>query len=672
MPPRKKGALHKKFKSWRFLYAAPRPVGASEALPYAFDLTLGAHLTPKQGYPVVHVGPAAIAACIKVGDYIDAVAYTWREYGAHGQHVDAEERAVTQRLGECHQPVVLVHVVADRDVTIEAEAATKHQLEKRRNALRNVASTRPAKPDDMDQATYEAQLVQWAADSLRAWDTRHPVPSGPAAVAGGNAVGAPLVDDAHDGLDYDDAQDVNDSVDLEDASDINIDLTPRDNAVPVAPIVPSGIEPQRHDNEDDDGRDHQRQRVNPSAGPRRCIFQHITVFIRTSEEMLNFLEALPTEWLSEPMAVLRQLFRAKDARRLAGVPLWPTLELPRGIISDPEILGWIDGASAMYPMVSIDDYNAPPPPVHPVPSMAALQYITPALGRSSRKTAWRQRFEPQDGMAAALRALPALREVQFISNSRYTTFDLLSVVQVLASTPLTLVCFVRAEWSEAMVTTMVAWLGTGSLKTLVLLSIVTTNALATTLSKAIAASATLREIDISYGSLALRFFKDVQALPPQLVSVELDGFSRDDLPAIASVITNSRLRHISLRYGATESPDAYFDKTLELIQALGRLRSLRSCHLSHLKLSPVCALAFSTLMPRLTSAEFTANGLDDNAVLALAAVLPHCQHLECIRFNAQELGDGGAKCLAVVVPLCPSLRELNLRENRIGSVGAER
>ncbi|KDO29783.1 hypothetical protein SPRG_04898 [Saprolegnia parasitica CBS 223.65] len=439
------------------------------------------------------------------------------------------------------------------------------------------------------------------------------------------------------------------------------------------------------------------KRAKPTPALLPELFEQVGRFIMTSTEMAAFLEALPVEWLSEPLAALLELFRAVRSRRLmvpAGdvfhpchVRLWPYFELPYEV-TDPQLRGWIAKAMVLSPVVDINGFDLPPSyPLQPRTRINLHAVSTWEMLQRAIEL-WPERIECIEisfgddvnnqwpaasvgAMREALRTLPALREVAFTSHSNVINRDPLPLIQALA--PTSIICaeliYPHVTWSTATVTAMANWLRTGSLKVVVLEGACMTDADGTTLCKAIADSSTLLDLEIKGGSLPFRFFKDIPALPSQLHSLVLELLVHDDLPAITSVLSSSQLQLVTLGF-ETVSPNPAPAATLAMIQALGRLRRLRRLELTMIELSPACVASLALLLPQMTNFYLEASGLGDDEIGLLAAVLPRCPSLGYLHLIDQACTYVGAMALAAAVPLCPPLRKIDLRGNRIGSIGA--
>ncbi|EQC34476.1 hypothetical protein SDRG_07804 [Saprolegnia diclina VS20] len=426
------------------------------------------------------------------------------------------------------------------------------------------------------------------------------------------------------------------------------------------------------------------------------VVERVATCIVTSKDMAAFLQALPEDWLSEPLAALRQLYRAVQTRRLkvlAGdkvyprhVRLWPHLELPYEI-HDEELCGWIVKAMVLYPTVAFDSNDLPPSyPLQPqtqlkVHAIETSELLQEAISR------WPERIQLLEllfvdasewprakQVAASLTTLPALREVIFQYEAYDIKYNFSPMFQALASTRVrdVKVLNVHTVWPKAADTALAKWLRTGSIAALTLDGdfVLPNEFDSSAICKGIAASKTLVDVEIKSTPLLQLFFREIPVLPPHLRSLSLQGLSLDDLALITAAIAPSQLQKIQLGFDPGYD-DEFPNETLALVDALSHLRSLRQCHLFGIQLSGTDVTRLASLLPQLTTLHLEAAGLDDDKVAILAAALPQCSSLELLHLSHQDFGDAGVASLAAVVPQCPSLKTLNLNENLVTDKGVQ-
>ncbi|EQC29445.1 hypothetical protein SDRG_12907 [Saprolegnia diclina VS20] len=140
------------------------------------------------------------------------------------------------------------------------------------------------------------------------------------------------------------------------------------------------------------------------------VVERMATYLMTSEDMAAFLQALPDDWLSEPLAALRQLYRTVQTRRLA-----------------------VPADDMRYPIHTKLRLNA-------VRSWAKLQQtIAQWPGRIERIELLIDLFEadwPSTAFESTALALTTLREIA-VRFDRCADYDLRPIIQTLASTSVT-------------------------------------------------------------------------------------------------------------------------------------------------------------------------------------------------------------------------------------------
>ncbi|KDO19243.1 hypothetical protein SPRG_15117 [Saprolegnia parasitica CBS 223.65] len=434
------------------------------------------------------------------------------------------------------------------------------------------------------------------------------------------------------------------------------------------------------------------------------LFQRVAEYIMTSKDMLSFLRALPTAWLSAPLRALLSLYGAVRSRRLVvpvgdplypnHVRLWPEFLMPT-TLADAELQRWVEMAAGLHPIVCLDTvHNATPTyEMPPTTKLKLLEIATPSQLKAALET-WGRRVASieldfaddhdnedevdvwtqanLDRFCYALTILPVLREVDMIWHYAATHKQQLALMQALGASQVTnlVIEYVnsRVEWTKPTVLAFAAWLAHRPVEFIKLDGLWLNEECLKILCDAFCASTTLKELDLRFGSLPTGLFYARSTLPPQLQSLGMEVCSYNDLPVIIGTLRGANILGLNLSF-EEEIPEE-IEQSVAFVEALTRLSKLRRLELTPFVVPPPALPHLATLLPQLLYLDLEASNLMDEGVLAIAHVLPSCPRLEALRLVDQDCTYLSAIALAAVIPRCKALKVLDLPGNRIGSIGA--
>ncbi|EQC42330.1 hypothetical protein SDRG_00069 [Saprolegnia diclina VS20] len=419
------------------------------------------------------------------------------------------------------------------------------------------------------------------------------------------------------------------------------------------------------------------------------LVQRIAECLETSADMRAYVLAMPLAALTPPLAALRRLYEALDAREFTvpiddafypqRISLWPQLRVPRSI---PR--AWLQdaltSALSLYPWVVQESADIPLPfALRPQTKIKLRTCVTPAqLARLDNRRnlcaldLLLVQTTDHVSLVELFRDLPAVQCVSVLWRQKPTTTVVADALEAIATstsiqTLVWTMSLTAGMWDEACRELWAGFLSSAPLSSVSLRGL-TAAPMAATAATALVANTTLASLELHDAGVIAAVFALASSVPSHWTSLRLHGVATDDLPPIASAVTAARIRHLSidLQPGniAVDEDERHGSAILAMLSSLQCLQSL---DLSSMLLPSVEAVL--TVLPQLAHLGLSENDLHDDGVMALATALQRCRRLRSLRLRRQGCSDAGAIALASALSTTPSLRTLDVSGNCIGSKG---
>ncbi|EQC32762.1 hypothetical protein SDRG_09734 [Saprolegnia diclina VS20] len=415
------------------------------------------------------------------------------------------------------------------------------------------------------------------------------------------------------------------------------------------------------------------------------LLQHVAQFIPTAADFFRFLDALPLDVLTEPLASLLELggtfFEPDD--------LWPALALPPHAVVDAEARVLLAKAMVMYPLVRVRHVpQALSWPLLPTTTIALSSFHMKPDAFDLAVAHWpdqlvslhvllleKAQAQDEEGDATwcrarvsslcdGLRTLRRLRHLHLrlcLRRPAPELWDALTAASALES--LTLDADADSVWDTRPLSKWIV--GRPGLRSLHLINLVSDASAAdddatSELATAIVGAAQLRSLQLVHCAVTRSLLH--HNLPPQMVRlvIHTDDASMDVTQLVRAAASAPGLRIFSLVCAPTSRPSP--------LLAFRAATSLRHLSLKFVPISFDACSDLARLLPRLHTLTLDGNDLDDDAVVALAPAFADAILLRKVYVRHQPFGDKGAMALATALPR--SLRVVSLAKNQIGTAGA--
>ncbi|KDO29784.1 hypothetical protein SPRG_04899 [Saprolegnia parasitica CBS 223.65] len=419
------------------------------------------------------------------------------------------------------------------------------------------------------------------------------------------------------------------------------------------------------------------------------LVQRIAECVETSADMRAYVLAMPLAVLTSPLAALRRLYEALDARVLTVLPgdafypqrisLWPQLRVPQSIPL-ARLRDDLTAALPLYPWVVQESIDMPLPfALRPHTKIKLRTCVTPAqLGRLENLhnlcalDLLLVHTSDRVSLVELFRHLPAVHCVSVLWRQKPTTAVVADALEAIATSAsvqnlVWTMSLTAGKWDEACRELLAAFLSSSPL-TSVSLRGLNAGPMAATTATAVVANASIARLELHDARVISTLFQLAPSVPSHWTSLRLHGVAADDLPRIASAVTASRIRHLSI---ALKPGNIIVDEDERhgsaILAMLSSLPCLQSLDLSSMLLPSVEVIA--AVLPQLVQLGLSENDLHDDGVVVLARALPLCRRLRSLRLRRQGCSDAGAVALASTLSKAPSLRTLDVSGNCIGSKG---